>query len=357
MKIAYVVTRGDAVGGASVHVRDLARAMLSGGHEVLVLVGGRGSVTEQLECASIPYRSLRHLQRSVHPWRDARAYSELKSALAQFAPDLVSTHTAKAGWLGRAAARALRLPAIYTPHGWTIGNRISRAQGEVYTVAERIAAPWARAIVCVSQAERQIALEKQVGDPDQLRVIHNGVRDIPLDLRACPEAEPVRIVSVARFEPPKDHRKLLLKLAAYRNVEWELDLAGDGPLKDEIRDLALSLGLSHRVNFLGYVTDPATVLARAQIFVLSSRSEAFPRSILEAMRAGLPVVASSVGGVPEAVEDGVTGRLGLDGLGGLITDAQLRQKLGANGRRRFEQRFVFERTLDLTWELYREAVR
>src|ERR1035441_5888237 len=108
---------------------------------------------------------------------------------------------------------------------------------------------------------------------------------------------------------PKDHRTLLAALAALRAQPWELDLVGAGPLEMEMRDLASELGLGGRVRFLGYVADPAPVLAGAQLFVLSSRSEAFPRSVLEALRAGLPVVASAVGGIGEAVTDGVNGLL------------------------------------------------
>src|ERR1035441_4818426 len=91
-------------------------------------------------------------------------------------------------------------------------------------------------------------------------------------------------LSIARFASPKDHRPLLAALAALRAQPWELDLVGAGPLEMEMRDLARTLGLGRRVRFLGYVADPAPVLAGAQLFVLSSRSEAFPRSVLEALR-------------------------------------------------------------------------
>ena len=92
-------------------------------------------------------------------------------------------------------------------------------------------------------------------------------------------------------------------------ARWEMDLVGDGPGESRARLLAQTLGLEHRVRFLGYLPDPAPALARAQIFVLSTRSESFPRSVLEAMRAGLPVIASRVGGVPEAITDGSHGLL------------------------------------------------
>ncbi|HWR54474.1 MAG TPA: glycosyltransferase, partial [Bryobacteraceae bacterium] len=258
MRIAYVVTRADAVGGASIHVRDLAREVLGTGHEAMVFVGGRGPVTAQLEAAGVPFHSLNHLMREIKPDADIRAYFELSHALRTWRPDLVSTHTAKAGWLGRAAAARLGLPAIYTPHGWPIGDRISRAHGVIFTGAERLAARWAAAIICVSESERRLALARRIAPPERLHVIHNGVRDSAL--RGHPEVQPPRLVSVARFEAPKDHATLLRALAELRDLEWGLDLVGEGPLEHETTRLARVLGLADRVRFLGYRSDPAEIL-------------------------------------------------------------------------------------------------
>ncbi len=364
MRIAYAITRTDAVGGASIHVRDLAQAMIARGHEVRVFLGGEGPVTEQLSAAGIPFRSLRWLRRAVHPVRDARAFGELVHALGEFQPDLVSTHTAKAGWIGRAACARLGLPALYTPHGWTIGGRISSAHGPIFRLAENAAARWASGIVCVCQYERELALRAGIAGPEKLHVVYNGVRDIPVALRADPAARPVRIVSIARLEPPKDHRTLLEALAALRSLDWELELIGGGPLEEEARGLAAALGIAGRVHLSGYQPDPAVALARAQVFVLSSRSEGFPRSVLEAMRAGLPVVASDVGGVREAVSEGINGLLVPPGepkalagaLEKLIAEAPERQRLGAAARRIYEGRFRFERMLQETMEVYDTVV-
>jgi glycosyltransferase involved in cell wall biosynthesis len=364
VRVVYVITRADVVGGASVHVRDLAAGMRDRGHEPTVLIGGEGPVTEELDAAGIPYRSLRHLARSINPVRDVRAVAELVAALNALQPDLISVHTAKAGWIGRAAARRLHAPVLYTPHGWSIGNRISKAGGIVFAAAERLAARWADAIVCVSEYEKRLALRKRVAPAERLHVIYNGVRDIAPGLRARPGGEPVRIVSVARFEPPKDHRTLLLALNSIREEAWELELIGDGPREGEVQRLTAELGLADRVQFSGYSRTPASALANAQIFVLSSRSEGFPRSILEGMRAGLPVVASDVGGVAEAVTDGRTGRVVASNavqplahaLKFLVRNGLDRQRMGAEGRLTYESRFRFERMLEDTASLYATIV-
>jgi glycosyltransferase involved in cell wall biosynthesis len=241
VKIAYLITWADAVGGASIHVRDLARAMLERGHQATVLLGGHGPVTEQLAAAGVPYLSLQRLERRIHPLRDLLALVEIVTALRVLAPDLVSTHTAKAGWIGRAAARGLSIPVLYTPHGWSIDGRVSLPLGAIFSWAEKAAAKWCAAIICVCEDEKRLALSKGVAAADKLLVVHNGVGDIARELRGRPAQAPVRICLIARFASPKDHRTLLAALAALSSQPWELDLVGAGPLEAEMRDLASEL--------------------------------------------------------------------------------------------------------------------
>jgi glycosyltransferase involved in cell wall biosynthesis len=360
VRIAYVITRADAVGGASVHVRDLARAMLDRGHEATVLVGGEGPVTEELGRAGVPYRPLRTLARPVRPVADLLAIRELTATLRDLRPNLISTHTAKAGWIGRAAGRLAGIPSIYTPHGWAITDRVSGAHGPAFALAERIAARWAGAIICVCRYERELALARRIAPASKLHVVHNGVRDIPEALHAEPERSPVRIASVARFEPPKDHATLLRALASLRSQPWELDLAGDGPAQGAARALAAELGIGGRIRFLGFQSDPTGVLAKARIFALSSRSEGFPRSVLEAMRAGLPVVATDVGGVAEAVEHGAAGLLAprddvramAAALAALLEDPGLRKRFGSAARLAYERKFRLEHMVKGTLAVY-----
>lgn len=363
MRFAYVITRADAVGGASIHVRDVASGAIAAGHEALVFVGGTGPVTEQFTEAGVPFLPVPLLRREIHPVRDLRAIAELTGALRDWRPDLVSTHTAKAGLVGRVASVRLGLPVIYTPHGWPIGDRFSGAHGMLFGLVERVAARWTDAIVCVCEHERRLALEHRVAPPGRLHVIYNGVRDSAL--RANPAAEPPRVISIARFEQPKDHATLLDALALLRDERWEADLVGDGPLELAMRARAEALGIGRRVHFLGYQPKPAGLLARAQIFVLASRSEGFPRSILEAMRAGLPVVASDVGGVPEAVAHGRTGLLVprqdasalASALGVLIRSFSERERQGALARQMYKQRFNAERMVVETMTLYAKVLR
>ncbi|OOG20597.1 hypothetical protein B1C78_17220, partial [Thioalkalivibrio denitrificans] len=168
---------------------------------------------------------------------------------------------------------------------------------------------------------------------------------------------------VARLDDPKDHRTLFQSLGLLRERDWVLDLVGDGPYEARLMDEVQRLGFAGRVRFLGLRTDVDRILAESHVFVLTSNWEGFPLSILEAMRAGLPVVASAVGGVPESVEDDETGYLvprgGVRDLGDrlayLIDHPDERVRLGRRGRERFEGRYRFERMAAETMAVY-EAV-
>ncbi len=369
MHIAFLITRGDAVGGATVHVRDMARHLAQSGGQATVLVGAAkagqpSGAVDEFARNGIPYRSIAHLGRRIDPVQDFLAIREIVRALREIGPDIVSTHTAKAGWLGRVAGRIAGVPALFTPHGWAISDRISRTSGRAFTIAERLAAPLATIIVNVCEAERKIAEQHRIAPSAKLAVIHNGVRDVPRSLWADPVRQPPRLAMVARFEEPKDHTTLLHALAGLQSSEWELELIGGGPNENATRCLAERLGLGRRILFAGQAANVAERLAQSQVFILASRSEGFPRSILEAMRAGLPVVASDVGGVAEAVRHAETGFVVprndvpalTEALRRLIVDPDLRGRMGQAGRRRYESNFTFEHMSAKTMALYEQVL-
>lgn len=365
LRVAYVITRSDSIGGAHIHIRDLALALRARGGEPVVVVGGEGPFTEELRRREIPYRSLRHLVRAIHPWHDAAAFFELRAVLRELRPDLVSTHAAKAGWLAPLAAAALGIPSIQTTHGWSFTTGVPRVAAHCYSWMERIGVLAVDRVIAVCDYDRQLALRYHVVPRAKLRTVHNGMPDVAPDLRTMPERSPVRLVMVARFETQKDHGTLLRALAGLGGRAWELDLIGDGPDRAAITARAQDLGIAHRVHFLGARNDVAEHLARCQVFLLISRWEGFPRSILEAMRAGLPVVASDVGGVSESVVEGVTGFLvpsaDVDALRArlelLLEFPALRSRLGRAGRARYEAQFTFDHMFERTVSMYGELSR
>ena len=361
MKIAYIVTRADPIGGAQIHVRDLAAAMRERGHSVVVLVGGSGPFLDDLRVRGIDTVVLRHLTVPIRPLQDLRAFRELRVALKAFGPDLVAAHSSKAGVVGRMAARTLRVPIVVTTHGWSFTTGVPPLQAAVYRGIERLTSLFsAEMTITVSEYDRQLALRAGVLPAERMVTVHNGMPDVSPSSRAEPDRTPVRLVMVARFAPQKDHSTLLRALAELRDLPWELDLVGEGPLKAEAQALASSLAIEDRVRFLGQRMDVDRILAEAQVSLLVTNWEGFPLSILEAMRAGLPVLASAVGGVSESVRDGETGFLVparelaplRDRIRTLLSDASLRSRMGAEGRAVYEREFTLDHAVTNTLAVY-----
>ncbi len=356
LRLAMVVTRSDQPGGAQVHVRDLAEACHRQGCQVTVLAGGAGLLEADLQALGIPVVRLLHMGRSLHPVRDLLAFLELRSALKRLQPDVVALHSSKAGWLGRLAAASLGLAAVFTAHGWSFAPGSPRAAFN--RAAETMAARLPAAVIAVSQADRDLARRMLHLESE---CIPNGIPDDPY--RADPSRDPPLLVMAARFVPQKDHALLLRALARLLDRPWSLLLAGEGPGRTEVERLVRELGLQGRVAMPGFLQD--SPFRGAQVAVLASRWEGLPLTVLEAMRAGMPVVASDVGGVGEAVQSGQTGFLvpaGDEGalaraLEALLADPGLRQRLGRAGRRRYEQDFRHQTMVERTLEVYRRAAR
>jgi glycosyltransferase involved in cell wall biosynthesis len=364
MRVATVITRSDVLGGASHHVADVSSHLLERGHEVMVFVGGTGPYLDLLTRRGVPHRAIPALTRRPAPTADLRAFRSLRRELRAWNPDIVATHTSKAGAIGRLAAWSLGLPATYTPHGWSFGPAFPGASGTVYTAVERLLARVPGTVILnVSGQERTLALSRSVGRASRHVVVHNGVRDIDPGLFGDPTSEVPTIVVVARHESPKDHSTLLHALAAVSDLSWRCVIVGGGEEIDTTRALGRQLGLTARVDVRGHVDDVPTVIAGGSLLVLSSRSEGFPLCVLEAMRAGLPVVASDVGGISEAVDDGRTGILVPPGevaalaraMRELLTNADLRASLGGRGRQTFADRFTIDGMVDRLEAIYRVA--
>lgn len=366
LKISFLITRSDTIGGAHIHVLDLASRAQSAGNTVEVLVGGNGPFAALLRDKGLKVVNLRYLVRPIRPHLDALAILECWRALKRFGPDLVHAHSTKAGLVGRLAARFAGLPVVFTAHGWAFTEGVAEQARRIAVFLERHAAGLSDAIICVSDYDRRLALGLGVGNPSLLRCIHNGVSEVAPALRCSGSlGAVVRIVSVARLDVPKNHALLLEALATIKGMPWVLELIGDGPLTGRTKQMARDLGLADRVEFSGLCTDIPDRLARADMFALVSDWESLPLSILEAMRAGLPVLASDVGGVAESLPDGVTGFLVPKGdkavlaerLRRLVGNSALRQQMGHAGRLLYERKFAFETMYRSTCKVYQDVLK
>lgn len=364
MKIFYVLTRADEWGGAQVHVREMACALARAGHEVAVAAGAAGHAASWLDSAGIPFVHLKWLKRSIRPVADLIAVLELRRIICKLKPDIVCLHSSKAGYVGRLASRLAKVPAVFTAHGWAFAEGVGQTRQRVYRILERWARPLAARVITVSEYDKRLAIQFGVGRTEDFVTIHNGMPDIRSAVDRRPPGSPVRLIMVARFSPPKSQEQVIQALALIKEKDWQLQLIGEGEGRVPCEQLAESLGLNNRMIFSGQVDDVAQRLAKSDIFVLASNWEGLPISIIEAMRAALPVVASDVGGIGELVRDGENGYLIPCGdvatlskrLVSLIEDFRLRQHMGEASRRRFGAEFTFDQMYKRTCAVYKEVI-
>jgi glycosyltransferase involved in cell wall biosynthesis len=363
MRVILAVTRGNVLGGAQNYVRDLARRLVSDGHEVLVVTGPPGLLNEELERSGVAVRSLPTLVRQIHPVHDVRTIVQLRSIIQEFSPDLVVAVSSKAGVVARIAAKLAGVPCVFTNQGWAFNPSEPEPIRTFYRWMERAMAPLSAKIICVSHHSLSFGASSGIR-PDRMVTIHNAIAD--LETRTAPrvsDGAALRVICVARFALPKDQPTLIRAVAAVPGIH--LDLVGDGPEENAAKRLVEELGIGDRVAFLGPRTDVPELLRTADLFALCSRSEGFPISTLEAMRSGLPVIVSNVGGAAEAVAEGETGFVVHDNSVELWTTrlremAEDRDRLitmGVAGRERYLRLFTFDQMYADTIKIYAQAAR
>ncbi len=359
MSILLVITRSEP-GGAQVHVRELLRGFVD--RERLVLaVGDEGFLAEAARALGVEVRVVGSLQREVAGAGDLRALSDLRALIREVRPRLVHTHSSKAGILGRLAARAEGVPCVHTAHAWSFSDGLPLRRKLLSVPVEAAVGRITDRFIVVSEADGEVGTRWKVARPEQIRLVHNGVADHPL--RASPGAAgPPTFTMVARLAAPKDHALLIAAFAPLAG-RARLRFVGDGPDRAALEAQVAALGIAGSVEFLGSRSDVAELLAGSHVAVLASKQEGFPLVVLEAMRHALPVLASDVGGIREAVTPEGNGLLVPRGdapawtraLERMIVEPETRQRWGAAGRADFEARFTAAAMLDRTWAVYVET--
>jgi glycosyltransferase involved in cell wall biosynthesis len=363
MTVMFLITRGDSIGGAQIHVKDMAKQLLKDGHNVSVSFGKEGVFAKLLKENAIEYRIIENMVREINPLQDILALKNIIAEIRRIKPDLIAIHSSKAGILGRIAAKITGTPAVFTAHGWAFSEGIDNKKRIIYRWIEKAGALISDRIITVSKYDRHLSLSNNIGTAEKITAIQNGVYDIKDDLHASVELDPPNIIMVARFQAPKDHIGLIHALYELKHLKWHLQLVGeDGGLMEKTKHLVSDLGLEEKVDFLGNRSDITTLLSQSQIFVLTSSWEGFPLTVIEAMRAGLPVIASNVGGVSEAVIDEKTGYVItthaelVSRLKQLILSPELRVKMGKKGLKRYKENFTFNEMYNKTLAVYTKIV-
>ncbi len=322
--VLHVITRLDRGGSADNPILSCL-GLSERGWEVTLAYGPTSDPTPALarleRSGRVPMIRVPDLVRDIRPLSDFKAYRTLRALMARGDYDVVHTHTSKAGLLGRRAARGLRSRVVHTPHGHVVHGYFGPALTRAIVAAERRAARWCDTIVVLTNRGREDHLAAGVGRPDQFVTIPSGVplaafrSGLPARgaARAALGLDEGAIVAgcVARLVRVKGQHVLLEAAARLCPLHPALRilLAGDGEDRAALEGRATKEDLRGRVTFTGRLDDPRGALAAMDLFVLPSLNEGQGRAAVEAMAAGIPVVASEVGGLPEVLDGGRAGLL------------------------------------------------
>lgn len=307
---------------------------------------------------------------------DLKAIKEVRALIKKYNPDIVYAHSSKAGAIARVADIGLKNRCVYNPHGWAFNMRCSAKKKAMYTAIEKVAAPFCDKIICISDAEKQSALDKKICKEDKLQIIFNGV-DIEAyengahgavkrrDLNIPEDAFVVGMVGRISQQKAPD---VFIKIA--KQVKDEVPnahfiIVGNGNQEDEIRKYAKDNGFSDSLHITGWVDDPMSYVELFDVACLLSRWEGFGLALPEYMMASKPIVASRVDAIPNIIRDGENGLLvEVDDYVGasksvlrIYQENGLKDKLVTQGLEDVHNRFNARRVSEEHGKLFEQIVR
>jgi glycosyltransferase involved in cell wall biosynthesis len=366
------------VGGPAIHVINLNTGLDPARFESILVTGienpGEGSLLDlAVEHGIQPVVIPEIVAEATLKPRDLKALVALYRLLRRERPHIVHTHTAKAGFVGRLAARLAGVPVIvHTYHGHVLHSYYAPRTTWLLRRMERVLGLLTHRIVAVSEQVKRDLADYRVANPEKISVIPLGFELKPFldsaihrgsfrrELGVSNGAPLVGIVG--RIFPIKNHR-LFLDAAARVAAEEKAArfvIVGDGALRRQMEGHANGLGIADRVTFTGWRRDLPRIYADLDVLVVSSNNEGTPVSAIEAMASGCPVVATRVGGLPDLIDDGETGYLvppgDADALGAavirLLRNHEAARRIGESARARVSERFTIERLVADTEGLY-----
>jgi glycosyltransferase involved in cell wall biosynthesis len=383
-KILRVIARLN-MGGPALHVAYLTAGLRERGYDTTLVAGslarGEDSMAFVADELGVGVVRIDELGREISPLRDVIATLRLARLIRRERPDILHTHTAKAGTVGRVAAllagRKGPPIVVHTFHGHVLRGYFGPRRSLVFRLLECWLAGRTTALIAVSPQVRDDLVALHVAPPERFVVIRLGIE---LDERVA-GAKDGRLESrrylgipanrfavgwIGRMTGVKRTDDVLVAFKRLREggVDACLCMVGDGPDRAQLERRAHELGIVKDTLFLGYQEDVAPFYAAFDALVLPSSNEGTPVSAIEALAAGRPVVATRVGGVPDVVEEGEDGflvELGAtdelaDRLAQLARDPALRERMGAAGRQRVLPRYAVERLVDDVDRLYRSLL-
>ena len=381
VKIVRVIARLN-VGGPALHVAYLTEGLAGRGYDTTLVAGslawGEESMAHVAQARGVVVEQLGALHRDISPLADVRAILHLAKVIRRDRPQILHTHTAKAGAVGRIAAllagRARPPVVVHTFHGHVLRGYFGRLTTLGFRMLERLLARVTTVLVAVSPEVRDDLVRLGVAPKEKFVVIRLGIE---LDERTGAQGADLRrslgigadefvVGWVGRMTAVKRTDDVLVAFRGLvdRGVDARLLLVGDGPERLLLERRAHELGIARRALFVGYQHDVARVYRGIDALLLPSANEGTPVSVIESLAAERPVVATRVGGVADVVRNDVDGFLvevgdterAADRLAELARDPELRRRMGAAGRSRVVDRYAVDRLVADVDALYRSLL-
>jgi len=381
IKVLQIITKL-VMGGAQEHLIYLCDLLNKERYRVKVLSGAQtgpeGELIKEIEKQGIDLFILPELVGEINPLKDLLALIQLTRHIKKERFDIVHTNSSKAGILGRLAAKLAGVPiVIHTVHGWGHHDEMGKLRKGFYIFLEKCAGKLTDKIITVSDLDTKKGLNNGIADSGKYITIRSGINlsvfnpatiDVEHEKRkwGIPLTNNV-VGSIMRFSKqknPLDFVKMAAEIVE-KNPKVSFLLVGDGSLKPQIESSILQLNLSEKVILTGVRDDVPQLLAVMDVFVLPSLWEGLPRVILQAMAMGLPIVATEVGGTPEAIKEDQNGFLVTPKdfhaiarrVIQLLEDQNLAKKMGERGRKMVYPEFCVKQMVKSTESLYEGLIK
>lgn len=363
------------VGGPAIHVSLLTQRLDPQQYETKLVVGNlspdEGDMSYYAQQLGVQAHIVPNLQREISPLQDLKVLWTIYQLMRAYKPHVVHTHTAKAGFIGRLAARLAGVPVVvHTFHGHVFKGYYGKLKTQAFIWMERFAASWSDTIITLTDSlRREIADEYKITRKSRMTVLPLGLDLEPFSQMTrkrgefcaewnIPKDAPL-VGIVARLAPVKNHTLFLEAakrvLQAKPNVRFVV--VGDGETATQVRAKAEALGIAQAVTFTGWVKNTPSIYSDLDVKVISSVNEGTPVTLIEALAAGCPVVSTDVGGVAELLDGGTFGKLvptqDPDALAQAILDTLDNPPDMENARRAMVQRYGIERLVRDIQSLYR----
>ncbi|MDD5318829.1 MAG: glycosyltransferase [Candidatus Pacebacteria bacterium] len=373
MKILYCITKSN-FGGAQRYVYDLATSLSKqneGQNEGVVALGGHGQLAEKLEAIGIRTISIPKAERDVSFLKDLGVFFSLIKIIRAEKPDVLHINSSKIGGLGALAGRFCRVPQIiFTAHGWAFKEPRGTFATLIIKILSWLTIIFSHSVIVLSEKERAM-VAKWPGAAKKLHVIPLGIRALPtlskeealqeLGIKVDEKMAKKKIVgTIAELNHNKGLPYAVQGLAEYIKNDLLYVIIGEGEKRAELEKLITDTKTGDRIFLAGYKKDAARLLPAFDIFLLPSVKEGLPYVILEAGAASLPVIATKVGGIPEVIENLVSGLLVAPARPNEIRNAllylddhpEMFASLGANLKEKIAKDFSLEKMIEGTFNLY-----